>query len=183
MNSQLMKEIEASQIKRRPDVKIGDTVKLHIRITEGDKSRIQIFQGIVIAMKGEGLNATITVRKISSGVGVERIVPLHAPTLEKIEIVKRGTVRRSKLYYMRGRVGKKAMKISGAKLTDGKYDIEDKMEEDVEENVEDTTEPIEDKVTDVKDTADDVVETAEVVEKEVSEDKKEEAPKAEDKPE
>lgn len=182
MNSQLMKEIESSQIQRRPDVKIGDTVKLHIRITEGDKSRIQIFQGIVIAMKGEGLNATLTVRKISSGVGVEKIVPLHAPTLEKIEIVKRGIVRRSKLYYMRGRVGKKAMKISGAKLTDGKYDLEDKVEAVVEEKVEDVAEEVDEVSENVDKTAAEVVETANSAE-EKGTNEVEEAPKAEDKTE
>lgn len=118
MNTQLLDKVHADQLKKRPDIQIGDNVKLHMRISEGDKSRVQVFQGLVISMKGRGLDATITVRKISSGVGVERIVPLHSPTLEKIEVVKRGKVRRSKLYFMRDRVGKRAMKIAGSTFVD-----------------------------------------------------------------
>ncbi len=114
MNSELINKVTADQKKARPNMKIGDTVKLHLRISEGKKERIQIFEGIVLSMNGSGISQTVTVRKISNGIGVEKIVPIHAPTLEKIEITKRGTVRRSKLYYMRDRVGKAAMKIKNA---------------------------------------------------------------------
>lgn len=114
MNTTILEKIEAAQIKKRPDVKVGDTVKLNMKIKEGGKERVQVFEGIVIAKSGSGMSKTITVRKMSYGVGVERIVPLHTPTLEKIEIVKRGVVKKAKLYYMRGKIGKKAMDVSNA---------------------------------------------------------------------
>ncbi len=91
-----------------PDFKAGDTVKVHLRVREGDKERIQIFQGVVIKKKNNGLSSTFTVRKISFGIGVERIFPLHSPYIEKIEVVKIGRVRRAKLYYLRALKGKKA---------------------------------------------------------------------------
>ena len=115
MNTEILKKVEESQYKKRPNVRVGDTVKLHLKIKEGEKERTQIFEGVVIARKGSGLSSTLTVRKISYGIGVERIVPFHSPLLEKIEIVKRGTVRKSKLYYLRKRVGKKALKIENVK--------------------------------------------------------------------
>ena len=86
----------------------GDEVKVHVRVVEGNKERIQIFQGNVIAISGSGVQETYTVRKVSYGVGVERTFPVHAPTVAKLEIVKRGDVRRAKLYYLRDRVGKAA---------------------------------------------------------------------------
>ena len=86
----------------------GDEVKVHVRVVEGGKERIQVFQGNVIARQGGGLQETYTVRKLSSGIGVERTFPLHAPTVAKLEVVKRGDVRRAKLYYLRDRVGKAA---------------------------------------------------------------------------
>jgi large subunit ribosomal protein L19 len=113
MDKRVLDKVESKDMQNRPEVEVGDTVKLHMRISEGNKERIQIFEGIVIAMKGSGMSKTVTVRKISNGVGVERIVPVHAPTLEKIEITKRGNLRRSKLYYMRDRIGRMAMKIRG----------------------------------------------------------------------
>ena len=116
-----MKKIEEASYKKRPDVKVGDTVKLSLRIKEGSKERTQIFQGVVIAIKGSGLSKNIVVRKISYGVGVEKIVPLHAPALQKIEIIKRGSVRRAKLFYLRERVGRRALKVNKLKdiyLTD-----------------------------------------------------------------
>lgn len=91
-----------------PQFRAGDTVRVHVNIVEGNRSRIQIFQGIVLSRNGEGVRETFTVRKISFGVGVERIFPVHAPTIEKLEVVSRGDVRRAKLYYLRGRVGKAA---------------------------------------------------------------------------
>jgi large subunit ribosomal protein L19 len=97
-----LKLVEATQLKTGiPAFGPGDTVNVHVRVIEGDKERIQQFQGVVIARHGAGMNATFTVRKISDGVGVERIFPLHSPRLAKIERVKEGNVRRAKLYYLR----------------------------------------------------------------------------------
>ena len=93
----------------RPDVQPGDTVRVHIKIVEGEKERIQVFEGVVLARKhGKGISATITVRKVSQGVGVERVFPIHSPIIEKIEVVRRSKVRRAKLYFLRMAKGKKA---------------------------------------------------------------------------
>jgi large subunit ribosomal protein L19 len=91
-----------------PEFWPGDNVKVHVRVVEGTRSRIQVFEGVVIARKGDGIRETFTVRKISFGVGVERTFPLHSPVIETIEVSRRGKVRRAKLYYLRDRVGKKA---------------------------------------------------------------------------
>ncbi|MBD3688995.1 50S ribosomal protein L19 [Nanchangia anserum] len=92
-----------------PQFRPGDTVKVHVKVVEGSRSRIQVFQGVVIARKGgSGVNAAFTVRKVSFGVGVERTFPLHAPTIDHIEVITRGDVRRAKLYYLRDRHGKAA---------------------------------------------------------------------------
>ena len=91
-----------------PKFNVGDTVKVHVRITEGDKFRIQIFEGTVIAKKHGGVSETFTVRRVAHGCGIERVFPLHSPTVEKVEIVREGKVRRAKLYYLRDRVGKAA---------------------------------------------------------------------------
>ncbi len=91
-----------------PDFRAGDTIKVYFKIKEGDKERVQPFEGIVIRKRGSGTGATFTVRKISYGVGVERTFPLHSPLIEKIEVIKRGKVRRARLYYLREKVGKKA---------------------------------------------------------------------------
>jgi len=91
-----------------PEFRPGDTVKVHVRVVEGDKERIQVFQGVVIARRGGGTRETFTVRKVSGGVGVERIFPLHSPIVDRIELVRQGKVRRAKLYYLRGRRGKAA---------------------------------------------------------------------------
>jgi large subunit ribosomal protein L19 len=91
-----------------PGFRPGDTVKVHVRVVEGNRSRIQIFQGVVIRRQGSGLRETFTVRKLSFGVGVERTYPLHSPTLDRLEVVTRGDVRRAKLYYLRDLRGKKA---------------------------------------------------------------------------
>ena len=91
-----------------PAFKAGDTVKVHVKIKEGDKERIQIFQGVVISRRGSGTNESFTVRKMSGGVGVERVFPLHSPILDRIEVVRHGRVRRAKLYYLRGLRGKAA---------------------------------------------------------------------------
>ena len=91
-----------------PDFRAGDTVKVHVKVTEGTRSRVQIFQGVVIRRQGSGIGRTFTVRKVSFGVGVERTFPLHSPIFEEIEIVTRGDVRRAKLYYLRNLRGKAA---------------------------------------------------------------------------
>jgi large subunit ribosomal protein L19 len=91
-----------------PEFQPGDTVKVHVRVVEGNRSRVQVFQGVVIKRKGSGLRETFTVRKVSFGVGVERTFPVHSPILAKIEVQTRGDVRRAKLYYLRDRVGKAA---------------------------------------------------------------------------
>jgi len=91
-----------------PEFRPGDTVKVHVRVVEGDKERIQVFQGVVIARRGGGTRETFTVRKVSGGVGVERIFPLHSPIVDRIELVRQGKVRRAKLYYLRGLRGKAA---------------------------------------------------------------------------
>jgi large subunit ribosomal protein L19 len=91
-----------------PDFRPGDNVKVHVKVIEGNRSRVQVFQGYVIARQGEGVRETFRVRKISFGVGVERVFPVHAPTIDHIEVVTRGDVRRAKLYYLRGLTGKKA---------------------------------------------------------------------------
>lgn len=89
-----------------PDFAPGDTLKVHVRVVEGDKERIQMFQGVVLRRQGDGIRETFTVRKLSYGVGVERTFPVHTPIIEKIEVATRGDVRRAKLYYLRDRVGK-----------------------------------------------------------------------------
>ncbi|GAB2622187.1 50S ribosomal protein L19 [Nocardioides ginkgobilobae] len=91
-----------------PDFRAGDTVKVHVKVVEGNRSRVQVFQGVVIRVHGSGIGRTFTVRKVSFGVGVERTFPLHSPIFEKIEVVTRGDVRRAKLYYLRNLRGKKA---------------------------------------------------------------------------
>jgi large subunit ribosomal protein L19 len=91
-----------------PDFAPGDTLKVHVRVVEGNRERVQVFEGAVIARQGSGVRETFTVRKLSFGVGVERTFPVHSPIIQKIEVVRRGDVRRAKLYYLRDRVGKRA---------------------------------------------------------------------------
>jgi large subunit ribosomal protein L19 len=94
--------------KEMPVINIGDTVKVHVKIVEGDKSRIQVFEGTVIAKKHGGISETFTVRRVAHGCGIERVFPVHSPSVDKVEVVRRGKVRRAKLYYLRDRVGKAA---------------------------------------------------------------------------
>ncbi len=105
----LMREVTQEYLKSDiPEFRSGDTVKVHVRLKEGEKERIQIFEGLVIARKHGGISETFTVRKMSSGIGVERVFPLHAPSVAKIEVIRHGRVRRAKLYYLRDRRGKAA---------------------------------------------------------------------------
>lgn len=102
-----LKAISQDSIKAEPPViEIGDTVKVHVKIREGERERIQIFEGTVIALKGSGVSETFTVRRVSYGVGVERVFPVHSPNIAKVEAIRHGKVRRAKLYYLRARVGK-----------------------------------------------------------------------------
>jgi len=109
MNKNLIKEITASQLKSNiPEFGSGDTVRVSVRITEGNKTRLQAYEGVVIARRGGGIGETFTVRKMSSGIGVERIFPLHSPNVAEIKVIKRGKVRRNKITYIRTRTGKAA---------------------------------------------------------------------------
>lgn len=109
MNTNIVNEVTARQIKKDvPEFKAGDTVSVSVRITENNKSRIQVFQGVVIQRRGSGVSETFTVRKISSGVGVERTFPVNSPAVAAIKVEKRGKVRRSRIFYLRNRSGKAA---------------------------------------------------------------------------
>jgi len=109
MNQALLDKIESEQLgKERADFGVGDSVRVHTKVVEGDKERIQIFSGVVIGRRGHGLNETFTVRRISYGEGVERVFPLHSPRVDKIEVERKGHVRRAKLTYLRKRLGKGA---------------------------------------------------------------------------
>lgn len=117
----LVREVSRAQMKPQeslPQFSIGDTVKVHFRIVEGEKERIQVFEGVVISRKrGEGVNANFTVRRVSFGEGVERVFPLHSPRVEKVEVTREGSVRRAKLYYLRERSGKAARVKAKARST------------------------------------------------------------------
>lgn len=118
----ILRDIEKAQLKERKLVfNPGDTLKVHVRIKEGDKERVQVFQGTVIGRRGSGVGETFTVRKISGGVGVERIFPLHSPNVVKIEKVREGSVNRAKLYYLRGLSGK------SARITERKRELEEAL--------------------------------------------------------
>lgn len=112
MSQAIFDKIESEQFRKEPlKFDVGDTVRVHTKVVEGDKERIQVFAGVVIGTRGRGLNETFTVRRISYGEGVERIFPVNSPRVERIEIERRGSVRRAKLTYLRGRIGKSATKV------------------------------------------------------------------------
>lgn len=112
MNQAILDKIESEQFRKNPaDFGVGDTVRVHTKVVEGDKERIQIFAGVVIGKRGRGLNETFTVRRISYGEGVERVFPMHSPRVDKIEVERKGSVRRAKLTYLRKRVGKGAVAV------------------------------------------------------------------------
>ena len=112
-----MELVEKAQLTERPRMKAGDTVRVHVRVKEGDKERIQVFEGMVIGIHRGGARATFTVRKVSFGQGVERIFPLHSPTIQKVEVMRSAKVRRAKLYYLRELKGKAARMKDTAKQT------------------------------------------------------------------
>src|SRR5947207_15757722 len=112
MNQSLQEKIESEQYRKdKAEFNVGDTVRVHTKVVEGDKERIQIFSGVVIGKRGRGLNETFTVRRISYGEGVERVFPLHSPRVDKIEVERKGSVRRAKLTYLRKRIGKGAVAV------------------------------------------------------------------------
>ena len=112
MNQAILDKIESEQFRKNPmDFGVGDTVRVHTKVVEGDKERIQIFAGVVIGKRGRGLNETFTVRRISYGEGVERVFPVHSPRVDKIEVERKGAVRRAKLTYLRKRIGKGAVAV------------------------------------------------------------------------
>ena len=166
----IIKSIEHEHLKEKiPVLKVGNTVRVHQRIKEGNRERIQVFEGIIIKKQGGGLNATFTVRSIASGVGVEKTFLIHSPLVEKVELVRVGKARRAKLYYLRDRVGKaaKTKEQIGARIEDKEITVKATIEEEpvVEEKVE---APVEEAKT---------VETEATPVEEV---KTEEAPKAEE---
>src|SRR5581483_1846689 len=109
MNQALLDKIESEQFRKQPvDFGVGDSVRVHTKVVEGDKERIQIFSGVVIGRRGRGMNSTFTVRRISYGEGVERVLPVHSPRVDKVEVERKGSVRRAKLTYLRKRLGKGA---------------------------------------------------------------------------
>jgi large subunit ribosomal protein L19 len=133
-----------------PDFRPGDTVKVHVRVVEGNRERVQVFQGAVMRRQGGGVQETFTVRKVSFGVGVERTFPVHSPTIAKIEVTTLGDVRRAKLYYLRDRHGK-AAKIKERRIPRGKVAAEAVVEDEVEADVDEIEE---DDVVDVVDEVD-----------------------------
>ena len=180
----IIKSIEHEQLKNKiPELKVGNTVKVHVRIKEGNKERIQVFEGIIIKVQGGGLNQTFTVRKTSYGVGVEKTFLVHSPLVEKVELVRVGKARRAKLYYLRDRVGKaaKTKEQIGARIEDKEVVLKEDLAEElpVEENVAEEL-PVEETAPEVKEEATETVkEEVKVEEKaeEVSADKApEEAP-------
>ena len=145
----IIKSIEHEQLKNKiPDLKVGNTVKVHARIKEGNKERIQVFEGTIIKVQGSGVNKTFTVRKTSYGVGVEKTFLIHSPLVEKVELVRVGRARRAKLFYLRDRVGKsaKTREVAGARIENKEIEIKglavEVPEEPVAEAVEEVTEEV-----------------------------------------
>ena len=159
----IIKSIEHEQLKAKiPDLKVGNTVRVHVRIKEGNKERIQVFEGIIIKVQGAGVNKTFTVRKISYGVGVEKTFLIHSPLVEKVELVRVGKARRAKLFYLRDRVGKaaKTKEIAGARIENKEIIIkgEEAPEEVVENVAEAPVEAVEETKTEVTETPVEAVE-------------------------
>ncbi len=162
----IIKSIEHEQLKNKiPDLKVGNTVRVHQRIKEGNRERIQVFEGIIIKKQGGGLNATFTVRKIAYGVGVEKTFLIHSPLVEKVEVVRVGKARRAKLYYLRDRVGKaaKTKELVGARIEDKEIVVKEDIAEEA---------PAEEVKAEVVETPAEATETAEApVEEAKKEDK------------
>ena len=140
----IVKSIEHEQLKNKiPVLNIGDTVRVHVKIKEGNRERIQVFEGIIIKKQGGGLNETFTVRRISYGVGVEKTFLVHSPLVEKVEVVRVGKARRAKLYYLRDRVGKaaKTKEKIGARIENKEITVKEDLVEEVVPEVETVVEP------------------------------------------
>jgi len=181
----IIKSIEHEQLKSKvPDIKVGDTVRVHQRIKEGNRERIQVFEGIVIKKQNGGLNATFTVRRVAYGVGVEKTFLLHSPLVEKIELVRVGKVRRAKLYYLRDRVGKaaKTKENIGANLNREDILVKEEIPETVNEEPVAEEPKAEETATAPETKAEVVEETAPATETEAKAEVKEEA-KADEKKE
>ena len=174
----IIKSIEHEQLKNKiPDLKIGDTVRVHQRIKEGNRERIQVFEGIIIKKQNGGVNATFTVRKISYGVGVEKTFLVHSPLVEKVELVRVGKARRARLFYLRDRVGKasKTKEQIGARIEDKEITIkEDLVDEPAVEEAPEEAPATETENVIVQETVDTVKEESVEEVKEVEENKKEE---------
>ena len=170
----IIKSIEHEQLKNKiPELKVGNTVKVHVRIKEGNKERIQVFEGIIIKVQGGGLNQTFTVRKNSYGVGVEKTFLIHSPLVEKVELVRVGKARRAKLYYLRDRIGKaaKTREKIGARIEDKEIVVKEDL---AEEPVEEVVEEVPAKETAVEEPKAEVKEEAKTEEVKVEKPKKEE---------
>ena len=174
----IIKSIEHEQLKNKiPELKVGNTVKVHVRIKEGNKERIQVFEGIIIKVQGGGLNQTFTVRKNSYGVGVEKTFLIHSPLVEKVELVRVGKARRAKLYYLRDRVGKaaKTKEQIGARIENREIVVkEDLAEEPVSEEATTPVESAPEEAPAVETENVTVQEVVDTVKEEPVEDKKEE---------
>jgi large subunit ribosomal protein L19 len=121
MNQALLDRIESEQYRKdQVEFAVGDSVRVHTKVVEGEKERVQVFSGVVIGRRGHGLNATFTVRRISYGEGVERVFPLHSPRIDKVEVERRGMVRRAKLTYLRKRIGKAAVAVKERTVSTGR---------------------------------------------------------------
>ena len=174
----IIKSIEHEQLKNKiPDLHVGDTIKVHQKIKEGNRERIQVFEGIVIKKQGGGVNATFTVRRVAYGVGVEKTFLIHSPMVEKIEVVRVGKARRAKLYYLRDRVGKSAKtkenlgaRIENKEITLKEELVEEPAVEEVKEEVIETNDEVVENVTET------VEETAVVEEVPAATETAEEAP-------
>ncbi len=182
----IIKSIEHEHLKEKiPVLKVGNTVRVHQRIKEGNRERIQVFEGIIIKKQGGGLNATFTVRRIASGVGVEKTFLIHSPLVEKVELVRVGKARRAKLYYLRDRVGKaaKTKEQVGARIENKEITVKTAVEEpaveDVKEEAPVTEEVKEEAVKTEAPVAEEVKEEAAKTEAPVAEEAKEETAKAE----
>ena len=179
----IIKSIEHEQMKNKiPELKVGNTVKVHVRVKEGNRERIQVFEGIIIKVQGGGVNQTFTVRKNSYGVGVEKTFLVHSPTVEKVEVVRVGKARRAKLFYLRDRLGKsaKTKEQVGARIETKEITIKEEVEEaPVEDEVAEEVAPVEETpvVEEVKEEAPAVEEAP------ATEEVKEEVPVAEEKAE
>ena len=174
----IIKSIEHEQLKNKiPELKVGNTVKVHVRIKEGNKERIQVFEGIIIKVQGGGVNQTFTVRKISYGVGVEKTFLVHSPLVEKVELVRVGKARRARLFYLRDRVGKaaKTKEQIGARIEDREIVVkEDLTEEPVVETEEVKAEAAPEEAPAVETEKVTVQDTVDTVKEEAVEDVKEE---------